>query len=78
MSAHATPSAKVAMKVLPELKHVCTSNPMILIQYHTTRRAAEIFIRYFFIRGAKVQISVQYSKFTFFVVTSLLVIIYET
>ena len=43
---------------------------MILMQYHTTRMAADIFIKNLFIRPAKVQISNQYSKFTFFVVTS--------
>ena len=70
MSAHSRPSAKVAMKVSPELVQVCTPNPMILKQYHTTRRAADIFIKNFFIQPTKVQIFVQYSKFTFFVVTS--------
>ena len=51
MSAHEVLSANETTKVRPLPEQVCTPKPMILIQYHTIRRAADIFVINIFIAG---------------------------
>jgi hypothetical protein len=56
------PPASEARNTSPVALHECTSKPMILNEYHTTRRADMYLTNIFLIQPAKIQIKSENHK----------------